>query len=237
MPKDLRSPTQRKPRLPQPSDLSILYLDNHLIAVYKPPGLLTQADDSGSESLVGQVKKWIKLEYKKPGNVFLGLVHRLDRNVSGVVLFARTSKAASRLSEQFRKKTINKVYRTTVEGIPNPKETTLTHYLRKEKSLKSTVFNRPEKNTQKAELEYKTLENRKTSSLLEVRLRTGRFHQIRAQLSFIGHPILGDKKYGSTITLPDRQIALYAHQLVFEHPINKEKVCLETLPPSHWPID
>ena len=90
----------------QPSDLSILYLDNHLIAVYKPPGLLTQADDSNSESLMSQVKKWLKFEYKKPGNVFLGLVHRLDRNVSGVVLFARTSKAASRLSEQFRKKTI-----------------------------------------------------------------------------------------------------------------------------------
>ena len=223
--------------MPQPSDLPILYLDNHLIAVYKPPGLLTQADDSGSESLMGQVKKWIKFEYKKPGNVFLGLVHRLDRNVSGAVLFARTSKAASRLSEQFRKKTIQKVYRTIVEGSPSPKQGALAHYLRKEKSLKSTVFNRPGKDTQQAELEYKTLENRKTHSLLEIRLRTGRFHQIRAQLSFIGHPIFGDKKYGSTINLPDRQIALYAHQLVFEHPISKEEVCLETLPPSRWPMD
>ncbi len=223
--------------MPQPIDLSILYLDNHLIAVCKPPGLLTQSDDSDCESLVDQVKKWIKLEYNKPGNVFLGLVHRLDRNVSGVVLFARTSKAASRLSEQFRKKTIQKFYRTIVQGSPSPKQAALAHYLRKEKSLKSTVFNRPEKATQQAELEYKTLENRKTSSLLEVRLRTGRFHQIRAQLSFIGHPILGDKKYGSTITLPDRQIALYAHQLVFEHPISKDEVCVETLPPSHWPMD
>ena len=194
--------------MPRPSDLSILYLDNHLIAVCKPPGLPTQPDDSGSDSLVNQVKKWIKLEYNKPGNVFLGLIHRLDRNVSGVVLFARTSKAASRLSEQFRKKTIKKVYRTIVEGSPSPKQTTLSHYLRKEKLLKSSVFKRPEKDTQQAELEYKTLENRKTSSLLEVRLHTGRFHQIRAQLSFIGHPILGDKKYGSTITLPERQIAL-----------------------------
>ena len=183
-----------------------------------------------------QVKKWIKFEYKKQGNVFLGLVHRLDRNVSGVVLFARTSKAASRLAEQFRKKTIQKVYRTIVEGSPIPKQAGLVHYLRKEKSLKSTVFNRPEKNTQKAELEYKTLENRKTSSLLEVKLHTGRFHQIRAQLAFIGHPILGDKKYSSTITLPDRQIALYARQLVFEHPIKKEEVCVETLPPYQWPM-
>ena len=228
---------QKISRLPHLSDLSILYLDNHLIAVCKPPGLLTQKDDSGSESLMDLVKKWIKSEYNKPGNVFLGLIHRLDRNVSGVVLFARTSKAASRLSEQFRKKTIHKVYRTIVEGSPNPKQTKLAHYLRKEKSLKSTVFNRPEKDTQQAELEYKTLENRTTSSLLEVRLRTGRFHQIRAQLSFIGHPILGDKKYGSAITLPERQIALYAHQLVFEHPINKEEVSVETCPPSHWPMD
>ena len=165
------------------------------------------------------------------------MIHRLDRNVSGVVLFARTSKAASRLSEQFRKKTIHKVYRTIVEGSPSPKQTTLSHYLRKEKSLRSTVFKQPGKDTQQAELEYKTLENRKISSLLEVRLRTGRFHQIRAQLSFIGHPILGDKKYGSTITLPDRQIALYAHQLVFEHPISKEEVCIQTLPPAHWPMD
>ena len=214
-----------------PNDLSILYLDNHLIAVCKPPGLLTQPNDSGSESLMGQVKKWIKLEYNKPGNVFLGLVHRLDRNVSGVVLFARTSKAASRLSEQFRKKTIHKVYHTIVEGSPSANRTTLVHYLRKEKSMKSTVFNRPEKGTQQSELEYIILENRKTFSLLEVRLRTGRFHQIRAQLSFIGHPILGDKKYGSIITLPDRQIALYAYQLFFEHPISKEEVCVEAPPP------
>ena len=184
-----------------------------------------------------QVKKWIKSKYNKPGKVFLGLIHRLDRNVSGVVLFARTSKAASRLSEQFRKKTIHKFYRTIVEGSPSPKQATLVHYLRKEKSLKSTVFNRPEKDTQQAELEYKTLKNRRTSSLLEVRLRTGRFHQIRAQLSFIGHPILGDKKYGSTIALPDRQLALYAHQLVFEHPISREKVCVESPYPSYWPID
>ena len=141
----------------QPSDLSILYLDNHLIAVCKPPGLLTQSDDSDCESLVDQVKKWIKLEYNKPGNVFLGLIHRLDRNVSGVVLFARTSKAASRLSEQFRKKITQKIYRTIVEGIPNPKQAKLCHYLRKEKSLKSTVFNRPGKDTQQAELEYKIL--------------------------------------------------------------------------------
>jgi len=124
--------------LSHPSDLSlnILYLDNHLIAVCKPPGILTQADHSESESLMDQVKKWIQIEFHKPGKVFLGLIHRLDRNVSGVVLFARTSKGASRLSKQFREKTTQKIYRVIVEGKPNPKQTTLSHHLRKEKSLR-----------------------------------------------------------------------------------------------------
>ncbi|MBL79281.1 MAG: RNA pseudouridine synthase [Nitrosomonadaceae bacterium] len=222
----------------RPSDLSlkILYLDNHLIAVCKPPGILTQSDYYESESLMGQVKKWIQTEFQKPGNVFLGLIHRLDRNVSGVVLFARTSKGASRLSKQFREKTTQKIYRTIVEGKPNPKQTKLCHHLRKEKSLKSTVFQRPGKDTQYAELEYKTLENYPDSSLLEVKLYTGRFHQIRAQLAFIGHPISGDKKYSAATTLPDKQIALYAYQLIFEHPVSKEEVCVESPPPTYWPI-
>ncbi|MBL79428.1 MAG: RNA pseudouridine synthase [Nitrosomonadaceae bacterium] len=222
----------------RPSDLSlkILYLDNHLIAVCKPPGILTQSDYYESESLMGQVKKWIQTEFQKPGNVFLGLIHRLDRNVSGVVLFARTSKGASRLSKQFREKTTQKIYRTIVEGKPNPKQTKLCHHLRKEKSLKSTVFQRPGKDTQYAELEYKTLENYPDSSLLEVKLYTGRFHQIRAQLAFIGHPISGDKKYGAATTLPEKKIALYAHRLIFEHPISKEEVCVESPPPTYWPM-
>jgi len=215
---------------------NILYLDNHLIAVCKPSGILTQADDSGSESLMEQVKAWIKTEFNKPGNVFLGLIHRLDRNVSGVVLFARTSKAASRLSAQFREKTTQKIYRAIVEGKPNPNQATLSHHLRKEKSLKSTVFKRSGKNTQHAELEFITLENYESSSLLEIKLHTGRFHQIRAQLASIGHPISGDKKYGATTTLADRQIALYAHRLTFEHPISKEEVCVESQPPTFWPL-
>lgn len=181
-----------------------------------------------------QVKIWIKSEFNKPGNVFLGLIHRLDRNVSGVVLFARTSKGASRLSEQFREKTTQKIYRAIVEGEPNPKQATLSHHLRKEKSLKSTVFKRSGKDTQLAELEYQTLENYSNSSLLEVKLHTGRFHQIRAQLAFIGHPISGDKKYGATTTLPDRQIALYAHRLIFKHPVSKEEVSVESPPPPFW---
>ena len=213
----------------------ILFLDNHLIAVYKPAGILTQADSSESNSLIDEVKSWIKTEFKKPGNVFLGLVHRLDRNVSGVVLFARTSKAASRLSKQFREKTTKKIYHAIVEGKPEPLQARLSHYLRKEKSLKSTVFKRPGQNTQNAELEYKIMESYSSSSFLEIKLHTGRFHQIRAQMAFIGHPIMGDKKYGASNLLANREIALYAHCLVFEHPITKEEISIESPSPSYWP--
>ena len=184
-----------------------------------------------------QVKAWIKTEFNKPGNVFLGLIHRLDRNVSGVLLFARTSKGASRLSEQFRDKTTEKFYRAIVEGKPEQEQASLYHHLRKEKTLKSTVFPRPGKDTQHAELEYKTLKIYASTRLLEIKLHTGRFHQIRAQLAFIGHPILGDKKYGAKTPLPERQIALYAHRLIFKHPISKEKVCIESPPPPFWPDD
>lgn len=184
---------------------------------------------------MNQVKSWIKTEFKKPGNVFLGLVHRLDRNVSGVVLFARTSKGASRLSKQFREKTTQKIYRALVEGQPKPKQASLSHHLRKGKFLKSTVFKRLGENTQNAELEYKTLKNYASSALLEIKLKTGRFHQIRAQLAFIGHPVTGDKKYGASTTLTDKQIALYAHRLVFEHPVSKEEVSIESPPPPWWP--
>ena len=222
---------------PQEEVPSILYLDSHLIAVCKPAGMLTQADESGDESLMDQVKAWIKTEFNKPGNVFLGLIHRLDRNVSGVLLFARTSKGASRLSEQFRDKTTEKFYRAIVEGQPEQEQASLYHHLRKEKTLKSTVFRRPGKDTQHAELEYKTLKIYASTRLLEIKLHTGRFHQIRAQLAFIGHPILGDKKYGAKTPLPERQIALYAHRLIFKHPISKEKVCIESPPPPFWPDD
>jgi 23S rRNA pseudouridine1911/1915/1917 synthase len=222
---------------PQDEVPNILYIDNHLIAVCKPAGVLTQTDDSGDESLMDQVKAWIKTEFNKPGNVFLGLIHRLDRNVSGIVLFARTSKGASRLSEQFRDKTTEKFYRAIVEGKPDPEQASLSHHLRKEKTLKSTVFQRAGKDTQHAELEYKTLKIYDSNRLLEIKLHTGRFHQIRAQLAFIGHPILGDKKYGAITTLPERQIALYAHRLIFKHPISKEKVCVESPPPPFWPDD
>ena len=219
---------------PDPS-LDILYLDNHLIAVRKPAGVLTQPDDSGTVSLMDQVKDWIKTEYKKPGKVFLGLVHRLDRPVSGIVVFARTSKGASRLSEQFREKTTKKIYRALVEGTPQPQKASLTHYLRKEKSLKATVFPRATPNAKEAVLDYEVIETLESTSLLDIHLHTGRFHQIRAQLAFIGHPIVGDKKYGAHSTLPEGQIALCAHRLIFKHPTSKEEISIESSPPSCWP--
>jgi 23S rRNA pseudouridine1911/1915/1917 synthase len=216
--------------------LTVLYQDNHLIAVYKPNGLATQSDRAGGPSLLDQTKKWLKTEHNKPGNVFLGLVHRLDQPVSGVVLFAKTSKAASRLSKQFRERTTHKIYRAIVTGTPEQASGELIHYLRKENSLKATVFPRPTPDTKKAELSYIVTETFAHGSLLEVTLKTGRFHQIRAQLAFIGHPILGDVKYGAPHPLPGQQIALYAWKLVVQHPISKEEIGFESPPPPGWPF-
>ncbi len=214
--------------------LDILYLDNHLIAVLKPAGLLTQTDHTGDDSLVEKVRQWIRDECNKPGNIFLGLVHRLDRNVSGVVLFARTSKAASRLSRQFREGTPKKIYRAIVHGTLKEKQTTLIHYLRKEKSLKATVFPRETPSAKRAELSYEVIESRENKSLIEVTLATGRFHQIRAQMAFTGHPIMGDVKYGAPDPLANHKIALHAHKLVFSHPVSNEETTLTAPDPDDW---
>lgn len=216
--------------------LKVLYEDNHLIAVCKPNGLATQSDRAGGPSLLDQTKNWLKTEHNKPGNVFLGLVHRLDQPVSGVVLFAKTSKAASRLSKQFRERTTRKIYRAIVKGAPRQASGELVHYLRKENSLKATVFPRPTADAKKAELSYLVTKTFAHGSLLEVTLKTGRFHQIRAQLAFIGHPILGDVKYGAPHPLPGQQIALYAWKLVVQHPISKEEISFESPPPPGWPF-
>lgn len=202
----------------------------------KPPGIATQSDSAEGPSLFDQTKQWIKTEGKKPGNVFLGLVHRLDQPVSGVLLFAKTSKAASRLSKQFRDRTPQKIYRAIVTGSPKQATGTLIHYLRKEISLKATVFPRSAPNAKRAELSYIIVESLANGSLLDVTLHTGRFHQIRAQWAFTGHPILGDVKYGAPYPLPGQQIALYARKLVIQHPISKEELSLESPPPPGWPF-
>ncbi len=217
-----------------PPPLRILFQDNHCIAVYKPPGLLTQSDQSREPSLLEQVRDWIKSEHGKPGNVYLGMVHRLDRPVAGAVLFAKTSKAASRLSEQIRERKAGKFYRAVVEGTPDPPASELVHYLCKQRSLKATVFPREAPDAKRAELSYRVLESAGGRSELEILLKTGRFHQIRAQLGFIGHPVVGDVKYGAQDPLPEGRIALYAQKLIFRHPVTKENLTIESPPPPEW---
>ena len=216
------------------NSLNILFLDNHLIAVAKPSGLPTQSESKDRPSLLELTRQWVKVEFRKPGKAYLGLVHRLDSPVAGAVIFARTSKAASRLSRQFRERSVKKFYRAIVEGRPQPECGDLTHYLRKEKSLKATVFPRPAPDAKKAELAYAITKSLPNKSVLEVELKTGRFHQIRAQLAFMGHPVIGDLKYGASSALPEKNIALYAEKLIFHHPVSDEEPAIECPPPAYW---
>ncbi|MEK7463676.1 MAG: RNA pseudouridine synthase [Patescibacteria group bacterium] len=214
----------------------VLYEDNHLIAVYKPAGILVQGDKSGDSSLLDEVKAFIKNKYQKPGNVFLGLIHRLDRNVDGVVLFAKTSKGASRVSEQFHNHTIKKVYHAWVHGIVKEKAGTLVNFLKHDENQNfAGVFDTETKGADRAELSYELIKTEGDFSLLKIILKTGRHHQIRAQLSHTGHPIVGDSKYGSTVRLLDQKIALTATELSFETATTREQktVALE-IPEKSW---
>jgi len=215
-------------------DDKVIYIDNHIIAVIKPTGLLTQTDRNSNDSLIDQTRQWIKKKYNKPNNIFLGLVHRLDRNVSGVILFARTSKAASRLSKQFRERTIKKIYRAIVVGKVKKVRAKLVHHIRKGKSLKATVFPRETPTAKRSELSYEVIDLLGGNTLVAVTLSTGRFHQIRAQMAFIGHPVLGDVKYGAPEALLNQEITLYAYKLVFNHPISNEEIQLTAPEPKTW---
>ena len=215
-------------------DDKVIYIDNHIIAVIKPTGLLTQTDRNSNDSLIDQTRQWIKKKYNKPNNIFLGLVHRLDRNVSGVILFARTSKAASRLSKQFRERTIKKIYRAIVVGKVKKVRAKLVHHIRKGKSLKATVFPRETPTAKRSELSYEVIDLLGENTLVEVTLSTGRFHQIRAQMAFIGYPVLGDVKYGAPEALLNQEITLYAYKLVFNHPISNEEIQLTAPEPKTW---
>lgn len=204
--------------------LNVLYEDNHLIAVYKPAGILVQGDETGDASLMDEVKDYLKEKYQKTGNVFLGLLHRLDRPVSGIVLFAKTSKGASRLSEQFRTHSIKKIYQAVVEGSPKIPTQTLVHYLKKDEERNFvTVFDQEVRDSKRAELVYKVIQSNDKNSLLEIELKTGRPHQIRTQIAHIGQPILGDVKYGARSPLPDKSIALAAVELEFTLPTKDER--------------
>lgn len=204
----------------------VLYVDNHLAVAAKPCGLLTQPDDTGAASLEEFVKTWVKKEYQKKGNVFLHAIHRLDRAVSGLVLFARTSKALSRLNEQARLQEIQRIYLAEVEGVLSKKEGQLDHYLI-HGDHQALLAKKDDPNAKHARLYYKTVKQKAHSTLIEVELETGRYHQIRAQFSAIGHPILGDRRYGSQTGTGDA-IRLHGKKLLFQHPVTKELLTFET---------
>lgn len=201
----------------------ILYEDNHLIAVYKKSSDLVQGDKTGDVALDAEVKKYIGEKYKKPGDVYLGVVHRLDRPVSGVLLFARTSKALERMNEMFRTKQVKKTYFAIVKERPPQDEATLVHFLKKnEVQNKSYVYDTEVKGSKEASLTYRLKGRSERFYLLEIELHSGRHHQIRAQLARIGCPIKGDMKYGFPRSNEDGGISLFARKLEFMHPVKKE---------------
>jgi 23S rRNA pseudouridine1911/1915/1917 synthase len=217
-----------------PGPLKILLEDNHLLAVIKPPGLATMGVAAGEPSLLTLAKDYLKKKYTKPGNVYLGVVSRLDEPVSGVVVFARTSKAAARLSEQFRSRSVEKIYWGVVEGRLEPPSGEWIDVVAKDETarrMRRVSAAAPE--AREARLRYRRLKVLPAASLVEFELETGRKHQIRLQCSLHGHPILGDRKYGSTRPFPDG-IALHARRLAFDHPITKARIELEASLPRSW---
>lgn len=204
--------------------MKIFYEDNHIIVVYKEKGILSQADGSSKKDMLTLIKEYIKEKYQKTGNVYLGLVHRLDINTSGVMVFAKTSKAASRLDEAIRNHEFKKNYIATVEGIlTNKNYKEIKSYIEKDEEKRVAFIS---KNGKEAILNYRVIANKKIANVdvtdVEIELKTGRFHQIRCQMSSIGHPLYGDKKYGSKNKVDDNEFMLEAYKLSFPHPITKE---------------
>ncbi len=219
-------------------DLQIVFEDNHLIAVNKRPGVLVQGDATGDVPLPELVKSYIKKKCDKPGAVFLGVVHRLDRPVSGVVVFARTSKSLERMNELFRNRETKKIYHAIVEGRPQAPGDTLVHWLVKDDAKnKTTAYKRQHPDGARSELSYEWKKSASGLSLLEVQPVTGRPHQIRVQLSSIGCPIVGDVKYGASEPNGDASICLHASALRFVHPVRKEEITIEAPRPKGGPWD
>jgi 23S rRNA pseudouridine1911/1915/1917 synthase len=217
----------------------IIFEDNHLLAVNKLAGQIVQGDKTGDVPLSDLYKQYLKEKYNKPGNVFCGVIHRLDRPVSGVVLFAKTSKALSRMNEQFRERQIEKIYWAVVRGTPENQKHTLVHYLKKnEKENRSYIVKENTKDALRCELSYEVLKAGENYSLLEVKPVTGRHHQIRVQLSSIQCPIAGDVKYGDRRGNEDKSICLHARQLIFNHPTSKEPAVITAKTPNqkYWNI-
>lgn len=207
--------------------MEVVYEDNHIIIVNKQSGEIVQGDKTGDKPLSDFVKAWIKEKYAKPGNVFLGVVHRLDRPVAGLVVFAKTSKALSRLGNMFRDGEIKKTYWAIVPKAPIPPQATLTHWLvRNEKQNKSYAYDHEVAKSKKAILEYCVIGHSERYFLLEVHLKTGRHHQIRCQLSKIGCPIKGDLKYGAPRSNPDGSISLLSRKVEFIHPVSHQPISI-----------
>lgn len=215
----------------------IVYEDNHIIIINKLPSEIVQGDKTGDLPLSEKLKNFIKERDAKPGNVFMGVIHRIDRPVSGLVIFAKTSKALSRFNELIREKDLHKTYWAVVKNKPPKTEDHLIHYLVKNEKLnKSKAFDKPVKDGLKSELAYKFLKSSDNYHLLEIKLFTGRHHQIRSQLSAIGCPIKGDVKYGFDRTNKDASIHLHAYQLQFMHPIKKEEITVKAVPLMNDPV-
>ena len=205
--------------------MTVLYEDNHLIIVNKASSEIVQGDITGDKPMSEKVKEYLKEKYNKPGNVFCGVTHRLDRPTSGIVVFAKTSKALTRLNKMFKDDEVEKVYWAIVQNSPLSKKGTLTHYLVKdERRNKSTAYNTEQKNTKKAVLHYSIIAHSDNFYLLEVQLETGRHHQIRVQLAQIGCPIKGDLKYGAKRPNSDASISLHARGISFIHPVSQKKI-------------
>ncbi|MBR5943754.1 MAG: RluA family pseudouridine synthase [Lachnospiraceae bacterium] len=214
--------------------VKILYEDNHIIVAIKPAGVLSQSDGSNAPDMLTIIKAYIKEKYQKPGEVYLGLVHRLDRPVSGVMVFARTSKAASRLSEQIRQRKVDKIYRCVVTGVLEG-EGRLENFISKDEAKNIVTVSDTEKPGFKASyLDYKAIGTKDGLTLAEVKLGTGRSHQIRAQMAHSGHPLIGDQKYGKKDERT-KDIALEAYKLSFEHPVKREFITFEAPIPSEFP--
>ena len=215
-------------------DSQILFEDNHLLIINKKAGQLVQGDKTGDESLIESLKNFIKKRDQKPGNVFLGLVHRIDRPTSGCVIYAKTSKALTRLTVMVKNREIVKTYWAVVPKVEIPQAQKLKHYLKKnEKNNKSTVFPKPTEGAKEAVLNYQIIKTLDNFQLLEIDLETGRHHQIRAQLSKIGASIKGDLKYGSSRSNPDGGIHLHARKLEFKHPVSLEMVSVTAPVPQN----
>ncbi|MGL4914611.1 MAG: RluA family pseudouridine synthase [Romboutsia sp.] len=216
--------------------VKVLYEDNHLLVVEKPVNILSQGDDTNDKDMVNLLKEYVKEKYNKPGNVYIGLVHRLDRPVGGAMIFAKTSKAASRLSEQVRNKTFKKTYRAVIHGTMSKEKDTLKDYLYKNKQTNMVSVVRKDHNEAKnAELSYETLGKKDGFSLVEVDLKTGRSHQIRVQFASRKHPLFGDQRYGQSVNKVGQQISLWSQKIEIEHPTTKEKMEFVCEPPQEYP--